>query len=555
MAPIAVAAGPPFRDPVVDQAVYDEAGVFREATRATVESTIDAIENRTGAEVVVFSQLVPGSTTTDDALGQARALMDQWGIGRKGINDGLVILFDLYEGNTCHGQVELYAGSGFRATYLTDAERQAIYDNDMLPRLRGCDLDGALLAAMAKVDDSATVEHASTLSFFRLLNAVLGLMVAPLIAVLLIGSAILAWTRHGRDPVYLDDPSILMPAPPPGLTPAAGAVIRDGRATRRSLTTASLDLASRGLIGFEASHAGLLGRSTELSIRTGTATSADPAEQARLERARQRPMDGATHFLHTRLTSLGGHDGSIDPEHLLKLGSDVGDFNQRLEKHVVEQGWFTEAPARATGRWTGRGVLTGVLGVVVLVVAANVPSDGLTVVGAALLVSAAAMVVLARSMPARTMPGAMVRAMLEAYRRTLVRTMAMSRSMGEVVKASAIPLIESPDDAVVWGVALGLQAEVEQVLERTVQDVRSGSGTGGYLPLWYTTGGSAAWGTSGAGGAWGVAPGLMSSSPIPDFGGMMSTLGSIGNSPSSSGSGGGFSGGSSGGGGGAGGGF
>ena len=62
----------------------------------------------------------------------------------------------------------------------------------------------------------------------------------------------------------------------------------------------------------------------------------------------------------------------------------------------------------------------------------------------------------------------------------------------------------------------------------------------------------------GGGGAGGWAPGLMSSSPIPNFGGMMAALGTIGNSPSSSGSGGGGGfggGGSGGGGGGAGGGF
>jgi hypothetical protein len=34
--------------------------------------------------------------------------------------------------------------------------------------------------------------------------------------------------------------------------------------------------------------------------------------------------------------------------------------------------------------------------------------------------------------------------------------MAQARSMNEVATASAIPLIESPDDAIVWGVALGL---------------------------------------------------------------------------------------------------
>ena len=150
----------------------------------------------------------------------------------------------------------------------------------------------------------------------------------------------------------------------------------------------------------------------------------------------------------------------------------------------------------------------------------------------------------------------MIRAMLEAYRRTLEKTMAQARSMGEVVTASAIPLIESPDDAVAWGVALGLQDEVERVLERTAEDARE-RGTTGYLPMWYGAHSGTYW--SGGSGGGGIAPGLMSSSPIPNFGGMMAALGTIGNSPASSGSGssgGGFSGGSSGGGGGgAGGGF
>ena len=150
----------------------------------------------------------------------------------------------------------------------------------------------------------------------------------------------------------------------------------------------------------------------------------------------------------------------------------------------------------------------------------------------------------------------MIRAMLEAYRRTLEKTMAQARSMGEVVETAAIPLIESPDDAVVWGVALGLQSRGRgrarahgrrrQVRGRAVrllpglvrQQLRSAAAGGGS-------------------GGW--APGLMSSSPIPNFGGMMAALGTIGNSPASSGSGGGGGGfgggGSGGGGGGAGGGF
>ena len=230
-------------------------------------------------------------------------------------------------------------------------------------------------------------------------------------------------------------------------------------------------------------------------------------------------------------------------------------FDKRLEEHVVRQGWFTEPPAKATSRWVGRGILAIIAGAITLFVGFNLPSDGLVVVGGALIAAGIVMLILSSSMPSRTMPGAVIRAMLEAYRRTLEKTMAQARTMGEVVETAAIPLIESPDDAVVWGVALGLQSEVENVLQRTADDVKSGVAPFGYFPAWYGSGGG---GDSGGGGG-GWAPGLMSSSPIPNFGGMMAALGTIGNSPSSSGSGGGGGGfgggGSGGGGGGAGGGF
>ncbi len=408
---------------------------------------------------------------------------------------------------------------------------------------------------MQHVDAAATPEHAAQLSFFRILNAALGLLVAPMAFVLIVGAALVAWYRHGRDPVYLDDPSIHIPAPPVGLTPAAGAVVRDGKSSRRALTTASLDLASRGLITFQAEATGLLGRTTELSIQTREATTADPVELARLERARRRPLDDATEFLLKRLRSLGGGAGLIDHTELLSLGKDVGGFDKRIEEHVVGQGWFTEPPAKATSRWVGRGVLAIIAGGIAVFVGFQLPSDGLVVVGGSLIAAGVVMLILAASMPSRTMPGAMIRAMLEAYRRTLEKTMAQARTMGEVVETAAIPLIESPDDAVVWGVALGLQSEVEAVLQRTADDVTSGVAPFGYMPAWY--GGSS--GGSSGGGSGGWAPGLMSSSPIPNFGGMMAALGTIGNSPASSGSGGGgggFSGGGSGGGGGgAGGGF
>ena len=93
-----------------------------------------------------------------------------------------------------------------------------------------------------------------------------------------------------------------------------------------------------------------------------------------------------------------------------------------------------------------------------------------------------------------------------------------------------------------------LQRDVEEVLSRSAEDAQAGITTyHPWLPAWYGSNAG-----SGSGGYQGIAPGLMSSSAIPNFGGMMAALSSIGNSPCSSGSGGsgGFSGGGSGGGGG-----
>jgi hypothetical protein len=183
-----------------------------------------------------------------------------------------------------------------------------------------------------------------------------------------------------------------------------------------------------------------------------------------------------------------------------------------------------------------------------------IPMSALVLVGGALVVAGILTLFIAQAMPARTMSGAMIYAMLAAYRRTLQKTMEMSSSMVDVVQRANISWLETPDQAVVWGVALGLNDDIQGVLERSAQEASRGATTGVWLPAWY---GGYGYGLAGGGAsAGGIAPGLFSSGGLPDFGGMMSALGTVGSSPSSSGSGGGFSGGGGGGGGGgAGGGF
>jgi uncharacterized membrane protein YgcG len=283
--------------------------------------------------------------------------------------------------------------------------------------------------------------------------------------------------------------------------------------------------------------------------------------EAQRARNARRPIGPAesTALRHLRVIG-GGEDGNyISPEDLPKYGQYVPEFSAALEANVVKGGWFKEKPSAVANRWAAIGFVPLIAGIAAIFIGVNVPISGLVLIGVAGIAGGLVILAISRAMPAVTMPGAMVRAMLAAYRRTLQKTMAQARSMQQVVDESGLTWLDTPDQAVVWGTALGLQDQIEAVLSRSLEDAKAAAAAGSssgyvpYFPSWYRgSDGSPATTSSIAGSG----ASLFSASAVPDFGGMMSALGTIGNSPSSSGSGGGFSGGSSGGGGGgAGGGF
>jgi len=551
----ATAAGPPFPVPQPGVRVYDEAGIFSDRARSAAESTIRGIEDRSRAQVAVYTQVVEDGRTFDEANDDALALMNQWGVGRRGFDDGLVILFDMYP-SLEHGEVVLYGGAGFLASILDNGEKQRVFDDDMLPRLKARNFDGALLAALSRVDAAATPEHAATLERARIIDAIAGPLVAPMLAIVLAGWAAWSWLRFCRDPVYLDDPSIHMAGPPEGLTPAAAAFVLAGGPTRRSLTAALLDLASRGRIAFDEEHTGLLGVHKKVGIDIEP-PAADAQVAAQRRRNQARPLGDAEDLAFRRLEVLAEKDDHstrhIAPDDLLGLSASVESFDKALEGTVVDHGRFAEGPMKVRKRWIGRAVVAGLAGGAGVFGGLNLPSNGLLFLGIGLLVGAGAIAVIAQVMPAVTLPGAMIRAMLAAYRRTLKKTMDQARSMDQVVAEANLPWLETPDQAVVWATALGLHHEIDAVMARTLDDQHDGRVSPGstYLPSWYGSGGGGFGFASGGGGGGG---GLFSSSAVPNFGGMMAALGSIGNAASSSG-GGGFGGGGGGGGCGSGGGF
>jgi uncharacterized membrane protein YgcG len=523
--------GPPYPDAVTGQRVYDYAGIFSGPEIASAEQTILAVEQRTGAQVAVYTQVKPESDTLDLANADALALMNQWGVGRKGFDDGLVILFDMQD-NRAHGQVSLYAGSGFKASFLTDSDRQAIFDNDMKPKLANGDFDGAIKAALDDVNAAATPEHADQLNRARILNAIVGLGVL-VIAIWLAAFVLIRWYTHGRDPIYVDDNSVLMPAPPEGLTPAMATLLMDDRTSSRTTSAAMVDLAARGLIQFRQEEA-FLKKKTSVGVTGQTAAISTPEAG-----------------VLTSIGTLAGPDGFLDPASMPQLAPAMSRMHGDLETLSVEKGWLTGKPTRVVAIWFVVAVVEGLASIPLIVWTVNLGASGGLMGAVALILASAVTGITAWFMPSRTQLGAMLRAMLAAYRRTLQYTMNQSQSMNQVVESKALPWISTPDQAMAWGVAFGLNSEIDGVLRRSFETPSTAGRGAVWYPMWWIpVGGHAGGGGFGGGGG----SGAFSASAIPDVGSMMSAIGSIGASTSHSG-GGGFGGGGGGGGGGAGGGF
>jgi len=550
----AMAAGPPFPDPVNDQAVYDTAGILSAETEAELESIIDAVEAGVGAELVVYTQVDPG-ISEDENLANAKALIDQWGIGRSGFDDGLVLMIGMQE-NLVNGRVSLFAGSGFLGAYANEDALKSIIDADFLPSARAADFDTATLEAVRSVAERATPANRDRLEMLRIFNSALGLVGAPLALLASLGFAWRTWRREGDDPELTDSPSILMAGPPADMTPPLATVIRAGTGSQHTVNTLLTELASTGRISF---HNLDQVRSARSDAEPDPLT--DPAIEVHAEVGDDADLKPPQREAWQKLKQLAGGSGRLARERLWRVNSELGSMKRVFEHEAVRLGWLARLPGPSIGRMSGIGVGLAVIGAGAIWVGVGVPMSGAVMFGAALVLGGIGTFLFGRAMSQRTSNGAYVDAMLTAYRRTLRKTMEQARSMNEVVEEPEIArLADTPDKAVVWGLALGLHDEVAALLARGLEEQRraTGSPAGAYYPGWMGSTPGSAWSTAAAG-ASGVSYGsgsIFSGSAVPDIGGMFDALGRVGSTPpssssSSDGGGGGFSGGGSSGGGGA----
>lgn len=542
--PSASSGASQFPPPVKGQAVYDPAGAFSTDVEKALESQIDTIETRSGAEIAVYVQVDPSATEESNAAA-AKALLVQWGVGRKGFDDGLVWLISL-EPNLVHGKVSYYAGAGFLRGYMSQSDLQSVIDDVIVPAALQNQLGGGMIAALGVVDAAITPSATDRLNLLRQVNAVVGVIGAPITLLLMVGFAFFAWRREGNDPEVLDDDSVLMAGPPAEMTPPLATVVREGKATQHSLDTLLMELASTGRIAFQnLDQIGKVKSDDEPNPLLDPAIALNDA--APKGGALGAPEKAAWDLI--RQQALGGD--TLSRERLWALNGQLRPIRDQLETEVVRLGWFTRKPSTLIARWSLIGVGEMLLGGIFVAGGFLIPMSGLTLLGAAAGIGGLASWGLGQFMSQRTDNGAYVDAMLKAYGRTLQKTMELARSMEQVVADPTVKILaDTPDKAVVWGFALGLQGEVEGVLRRNLEDASADPSHVAipYYPLWLGSSPSPL--TGGLGGGQMASGSIFSGSGMPDIGGMFSAIGSLGSSPPSSSSGGGGFGGGGGGGGG-----
>jgi hypothetical protein len=450
-------------------------------------------------------------------------------------------------------------------------------------------------------------------------NVVVGILAFVVIA----GYAALAWLRHGRDPSYLDDPSIMLPAPPPGMTAATATVVAGGGG-HVAFMTALLDLASRDELAFvaegRADNVGIDFRGGETTdprvllnrrkpigeaetwllgelktvqamagrrgssrdgppppevieggmqmfaslVRMGASSAEDDDSQAArearehgleslaipdaasLERAYEaRTGHAMTDKARASLERVTGGMSiasaltdpkavASDPEHYAamlesmrgepvtpdehsKLVEQVRDWATRasetppapghipaaearrtqapflfgtlLQTYAKRHGWIGGLPLFATLRWSLLALVELAVGIGVAFAGTRLDSETLQWLGGGIAAGGVATWLIGGQMPALSQQGSVMKAQLAAYRRTLAATFEQASTLDEVVAAHRLPWLETPDQTLVWGVALGLRKDIEAVLARTSKVLAAGGSTGGaYLPAWYSAG-------------------------------------------------------------------
>jgi uncharacterized protein len=130
----------PVAVPVLAARVTDQTGTLTAEQSRMIETKLAWVERRTGAQIAVL--IVP-TTGSDSIEAYALRVFNSWGLGRKDIDDGVLLL--VAKGDR---RMRIEVGTGLE-TAIPDATALRIIQDDMVPAFRAGDFFRGLAAAIA----------------------------------------------------------------------------------------------------------------------------------------------------------------------------------------------------------------------------------------------------------------------------------------------------------------------------------------------------------------------------------------------------------------------
>jgi len=122
--------------------VTDNAGFISPETRRTLSLQLQAYEQKTGHQLLVWIGRTTGDTPIEDWAVRA---FKAWRVGQKGIDNGLVV-FVMAEDR----KIRIEVGYGLESV-VTDATSSQIIRDVMAPRIQAGDHDGAIVAGVGRL--------------------------------------------------------------------------------------------------------------------------------------------------------------------------------------------------------------------------------------------------------------------------------------------------------------------------------------------------------------------------------------------------------------------
>ena len=118
--------------------VTDKANILSDSTETQLNQMISDLEAKNGSEIAVVT--VPDTKPSATPKAFATELFNFWGIGKKGKNNGVLLLISSGE-----RRVQIETGSGIQSI-LPDAKAVGIIQTEITPRFKQQDFDGGTLA-------------------------------------------------------------------------------------------------------------------------------------------------------------------------------------------------------------------------------------------------------------------------------------------------------------------------------------------------------------------------------------------------------------------------